>query len=183
MNRQRLKELQERWQTAESRGDDAAADAAFAALFQELPLEAPRRGFAAATLARVRAESAAVAPSASAVERASPAAVRWAAATLALLSFGTLALSAFVVTVLPRLALSGAVAVFNRAVVATWEWIAAGITLWFQAAEWSALLARAVAVPEVGWALVVSAFASLGALSLLRRILAHEKELIHAEPL
>lgn len=184
MNRQRLQELQERWRTAESRGDDAAADAALGALFQELPLEAPRRGFAAATLARVRAESQAVAaPAASAGERTAPPAVRWAAATLALLSLGTLGLSAFVVTVLPRLALSVPVAAFNRAMIATWEWIAVGITFWSRAAEWSALLARALSVPEVGWTLVASALASLVALSLLRRILAHEKELIHAESL
>lgn len=184
MDRQRLQELQRRWRTAESRGDDAVADAAFAALFRELPLESPRTGFAAATLARLRVESAAAAvPAAPAVhEAASPVAVRWAAATLALLSLGTLALSAFVVNVLPRLAVSGAVAVFNRAVVATWEWIASGITLWLRAAEWSAVLARAVAEPEVGWTLVALALASLSALSLLRRILAHEKELIHARP-
>lgn len=177
MTRRRLEELERAWRTAESHGDDAGADAAFAALFRELPLEAPRAGFAAATLARVRQAAPVVA-----AQRANPSAVRWAAASLALLSLTTLALSAFVVTVLPRLALSGLVATFNRAVVETWQWIAAGVKLWFEAAEWSALLARVLAVPEVGWTLIGSSLAALAALSLLRRILAHEKEPLYAEP-
>jgi hypothetical protein len=187
MTRRKLEDLQRQWRTAESRGDDAGADAAFAALFRELPLEAPRPGFAAATLARVRQDAAvwgaeAVPAPQTAMERATPSAVRWAAASLALLSLATLALSAFVVTVLPRLAPSGFVATFNRAVVETWQWIAAGIKLWVQAAEWSALLSRVVAVPEIGWTLVGSSLAALMALSLLRRILAHEKEPLYAEP-
>lgn len=177
MTRRRLEELEREWRTAEGRGDETAADAAFAALFQELPLESPRPGFAAATLARALGERA---PEVVA-EPASPSAVRWAAASLALLSLATLALSAFVVNVLPRLALSSAVATFNQALAATWQWIAAGIKLWLQAAEWSSLLARVVAVPEVGGTLVASALASLVALSLLRRILAHEKEPLYVE--
>jgi len=183
MTRRRLEELESEWRTAESRGDDAGADAAFAALFRELPLEAPRPGFAAATLARVRQEAVlAAAPAPACAEHATPSAVRWAAASLAGLSLATLALSAFVVTVLPRLALSGVVATFNRAVVETWQWIAAGIKLWVQAAEWSAVLARVVAAPEVGWTLIASSLAALAALSLLRRILAHEKEPLYADP-
>lgn len=187
MNGQRIQDLEREWRTAERRGDDPAADAAFAALFRELPLEAPSPGFGAATLARVRtevwAESEAVAPAAARGERHPVAAARWAVAVLALLSAGTLGLSVFVVSVVPRLALGGAVALFNRVLVATWEWIATGITLWVRAAEWSALLARVVAVPEVSWSLLAAVAASFAAFSLLRRILAHEKEPSYAEHL
>lgn len=151
--------------------DDPAADAALTALFARLPDEAPSAGFAAATLARFRAESAALAP---APVPAPAAAARRAAALLALLSAATLGLSAGAVTLLPRLAVGGAVATFNAFLAAAWEWIAGGIALWGEAAEWSDLLARLVAVPQVGWTLTGAALAALLAFSLLRRILLHD---------
>lgn len=181
MTRRTEDELLRTWRDAEAQGDDEAAEAALGALFQATPLEAPAPGFAArtATLARSRAVSTA-APV--------PAGTRWAAAVLGLLSAGTLALASLAVTVLPRvespalLDPGGVVRAFHRVLVATWEWIASGLALWSRAAEWSAALAQLLSVPEVAAALLGSALAAALALSGLRRILAHERELIHAEP-
>lgn len=183
MERRIHEERYEAWLEAEARGDERISDAALAALFAELPLEAPSPGFASATLARVRAESRAERWAEAGAEAAPPlGAARWAAVVLALLSAGTLGLSAFAVNILPKLELGAAVAVFNSVVAATWEWIASGITLWVRLAEWSDLVARVVAVPGVAWTLLGAAAAAVFAFSLLRRILQHdlqEKETIH----
>lgn len=183
MKRRDPQERYEAWLEAEARDDERTSDAALAMLFAELPLEAPSAGFAAATLARFRVEARAERQAAVAAETA-PAvgAARWAAVFLALLSAGTLGLSAFAVTILPRLELGAAVAVFNSVVAASWEWIASGITLWVRLAEWSDLVARVVAVPGVAWTLFGAAAGAAFAFSLLRRILMHdlhEKESIH----
>jgi hypothetical protein len=181
MERRDHEERYQAWREAEARGDERTADAALAALFEALPLETPSEGFAAATLARVRAEAGAERAAASAPSPA-PAGARWAAAVLALLSAGTLGLSVLAVKVLPLLELGGVVAAFNVVLGAIGEWIASGIALWGQAAEWSAVLARIVTVPGVAGALVLSAAAAAFALTLLRRILLHpphEKEPSH----
>lgn len=160
------------WLEAETAGDESAADAALAGLFAELPAESPSAAFAPAVLARLHREPV----------PAPLAAGRWAAALLALLSAGTLGLSIAAVTLLPRLAVGGAVATFNAAVAATWEWIASGIALWGRAAEWSELLARIVAVPGIAGSLFAATVAAAVAFSLLRRILSHdshEKELLY----
>lgn len=182
MKRRNQSERYEAWLEAEERGDEAAADAAMAALFAQIPLESPSPGFAAATMVRVREERAAAPRLA---EAAAPApAARWAAAVLALLSAATLGLSVAAVEILPRLPVGDAVSTFNRLVAALWKWIASGITLWSEAAEWSELLARVVAVPGVAGSLVAVALAAAIAFSLLRRILLNdllEKEPIYAE--
>ena len=179
MTRRDPEERYEAWLEAEARGDEIAADAALAALFEGLPLEAPREGFAAATLARVQGELAADA--AAPVTAAAPAATRWAAALLALLSTGTLGLSIAAVTLLPRLAVGGVVATFNRIVGAAWEWIASGVALWGEAAEWSGILTRVLALPGVAGSLLVTAVTTLVAFSLLRRIL--QQDLPEKEPI
>jgi hypothetical protein len=178
MERRDHEERYQAWREAEARGDERTADAALASLFEALPLEAPSEGFAAATLNRVRSElrAEAVAPA------PAPAGARWAAAVLGLLSVGTLGLSILAVRVLPLLEVGGAVAIFNSILGAVGEWIASGIALWGQAAEWSAVLARVVTVPGVAGTLVLAAATAAFALSLLRRILLHdphEKEPSH----
>jgi hypothetical protein len=182
MTERPVEDLYRSWRTAESRGEDAAADAALATLVRALPPEAPSPGFARATLARMavrRAEAAAAVPAAL-PDEATARATRRAAAVLGLLSAGTLAVASLVVTVLPRLDLAGGVRVFNAAVAALWGWIAAGVALWLRAAEWSALLARLIAVPEVAWSLLGAALVASLAFYLLRRILAHERTLTYA---
>ncbi|MFP3940878.1 MAG: hypothetical protein ACLF0P_11270 [Thermoanaerobaculia bacterium] len=185
MTRRAEEELLRAWGDAEARDDDGAAEAALGALFRSVPLEAPSPGFAARTAALARARRAAAAAEAPAPV---PAGTRWAAAILGLLSAGTLALASLAVTILPRvespalLNWGGAVRAFHRVLVATWEWIASGLALWSRAAEWSAALVQVLSVPEVAVALLASALAAALALSGLRRILAHERELIHAEP-
>lgn len=179
MERRDRDERYQAWREAEARGDERTADAALAALFEGLPLEAPPEGFAARTLERFLTEPRAELGA----EAAAPlAGARWAAAVLALLSIGTLGLSILAVDVLPDLAVGGAVATFNSVVGAIWSWIASGIALWSQAAEWSAVLARIVTVPGVTGTLLGAAAAAAFALSLLRKILQHdphEKEPIH----
>lgn len=182
MTERPIEDLYRSWRTAEGRGEDAAADAALAALVRALPPEAPSPGFARATLARMaerRAEAAAPAP-AEVPEGVTARAARRAAAVLATLSAGTLAAASLAVTVLPRLDLAGGVRAFNTAVAALWGWIAAGVALWLRAAEWSAVLARLIAVPAVAWSLLGAALAAALAFYLLLRILAHERTLIHA---
>jgi len=164
MNERAIEELYRRWRAAEARGDEAAADAALAAMVRGLPLEAPSPGFAARVLARR-----AVSPS------------RWAAAVLALLAAGTLGLASAVVTLLPKLDLGAGVRGFNGLVVMLWGWIADGVGLWLRAAEWSALVARVVAVPEVAWSLLGAALAAALSFYLLQRILANERKLIRAQ--
>lgn len=192
MQRRNRDERYQAWREAEARGDERTADAALAALFEGLPLEAPSVGFAARTLERYRTELGAEAAAPVAREAAEPAAAaplagaRWAAALLALLSIGTLGLSILAVNVLPDLAVGGAVATFNGVVGAIWTWIASGIALWSRAAEWSAVLARIVTVPGVAGTLLGAAAAAAFALSLLRKILEHDphgKEPIHARRL
>lgn len=181
-----IDELRRRWQAAEDRGDEAAADAALTALFQGLPPEAPPPGFARATLARMEArlEARRAGAAAAAVRerRSSASATRRAAALLGLLSAGTLVLASLAVTVLPRLDLGVAVRAFHGVVAALWGWITAGVSLWLRAAEWSAVLARLVTVPEVAWSLLGAALAAALSFYLLLRILAHERTLIHAHP-
>jgi len=189
MTERPIEDLYRSWRAAEGRGEDAAADAALAALVRALPPEAPGPAFARATLARMaerRAEAAAparvkvpVEAPAEVPEGATAWAARRAAAILAALSAGTLAAASLAVTVLPRLDLAGGVRAFNAAVAALWGWIAAGVALWVRAAEWSALLARLIAVPGVAWSLLGAALAAALAFYLLLRILAHERTLIH----
>lgn len=185
MKRRDHEERYQAWRKAEARGDERTADAALAALFEALPLEAPSEGFAAATLdrvkARLRAEDRAERAAAAAPGPA-PASARWAAAVLGLLSAGTLGLSVLALKVLPLLELGGVVATFNIVLGAIGEWVASGIALWGQAAEWSAVLSRIVTVPGVAGALVLAAATAALALTLLRRILLHdphEKEPSH----
>jgi hypothetical protein len=187
MNERAIEELHRRWRAAEARGDEAAADAALAAMVRGLPLEAPSPGFAARVLAR-RAVSPAAAGAAApartpAFDEAAPtaAAARWAAAVLALLAAGTLGLASAVVTLLPKLDLGAGVRGFNGLVVMLWGWIADGVGLWLRAAEWSALVARVVAVPEVAWSLLAAALAAALSFYLLQRILANERKLIRAQ--
>lgn len=181
MTERPVEDLYRSWQTAESRGDEAAADAALAALVGTLPPEAPPPGFARATLARMALRRAEASASAPVPEAATARAARRAAAVLALLSAGTLSMASLAVTVLPRLELAVGVRVFNGVVAVLWGWIAAGVTLWLRAAEWSGVLARLIAVPEVAWSLLGAALTAALAFYLLHRILAHERTLIHAE--
>lgn len=178
MTERPIEDLYRSWQTAESRGDEAAADAALAALVRALPPEAPSPGFARATLTRMEARRFTAA--AAAQERSTASAARRAAAVLALLSAGTLALASFVVTALPRLDVAVGVRAFHGVVSALWGWIAAGVAAWLRAAEWSAVLARLIAVPEVAWSLLGAALVAALSFYLLLRILAHERTLIHA---
>lgn len=181
-----IDELYRHWRAAESRGDEAAADDALAALFQGLPPEAPTPGFARATLARVaarpeaRREAVAVA-TAVRERRPTEKAARRAAAFLGLLSAGTLALASAAVTVLPRLDLAVGVRAFHEVVAAVSGWIAAGLTLWLRAAEWSAFLGRLVTVPEVAWSLLGAALTAALSFYLLLRILSYERIPIHAD--
>ncbi|HSL84730.1 MAG TPA: hypothetical protein VLF66_18290 [Thermoanaerobaculia bacterium] len=185
MSERPTEDLYRSWRAAEGRGEDAAADAALAALVRALPPEAPSPGFARATLARMavrRAEAAVptwVKAPAVAADQVTARATRRAAAVLATLSAGTLAAASLAVTVLPRLDLAGGVRAFNAVVAALWGWIAAGVALWLRAAEWSAVLARLIAVPEVAWSLLGAALVASLAFYLLRRILAHERTPIH----
>lgn len=181
MTERPIDELYRHWRAVESRGDEAAADDALAALFQGLPPEAPPPDFARATLARLEARRVATA-AAVRERRPTEKAARRAAAVLALLSAGTLALASAAVTVLPRLDLGVAVRAFHGVVAVLWSWITAGITLWLRAAEWSAALSRLVAVPEVAWSLLGAALAAALSFYMLLRILAHERTLIHAHP-
>jgi hypothetical protein len=182
MERRDHGERYQAWREAEARGDERTADAALASLFEALPLEAPSEGFAAATLDRVRARMRSELRAEALSPAPAPAGARWAAAVLGLLSVGTLGLSILAVRVLPLLEVGGAVAIFNSILGAVGEWIASGIALWGQAAEWSAVLARVVTVPGVAGTLVLAAATAAFALSLLRRILLHdphEKEPSH----
>lgn len=183
MTRRTEDDLLRTWRAAEARGDEKAAEVALGALFRSTPLEVPAPGFAARTVAAARGRRAGAMNPVPV-----PAGTRWAAAVLGLLSAGTLGLASLAVTVLPRvespalLDWGGGVRAFHHVLVAIWEWIASGLALWSRAAEWSAALAQLLAVPEVAAALLGSALAAALALSGLRRILAHERKLIHAEP-
>lgn len=184
MTERPIDELYRHWRAAESRGDEAAADDALTVLFQGLPPEAPQPGFTRATLTRMesrlearRGATATVARERRPTERAA----RRAAAVLALLSAGTLALASAVVTVLPRIDLAVGVRVFHAVVAALGGWIAAGVTLWLRAAEWSALLGRLVTVPEVAWSLLGAALTAALSFYFLLRILSHERIPIHAD--
>jgi hypothetical protein len=177
MSERGIEELHQGWRAAEARGDEAAADAALAALMRAMPLEAPSEGFAAGVMAR-RSVAPAALPAAA---PPSAAAARWAAAVLAVLSAGTLALASAAVTLLPRLDLGAGVRAFHGLLAVLTGWIAEGVALWLRAAEWSAIMARLVAVPEVAWTLLAAALAAALSFYLLQRILAHERKLIHAE--
>ena len=167
MSELRIEELHRRWLAAETAGDEAAADAALAALVRAAPLEAPSAGFAA----RVMAARTVAAPAAGA---------RWAAAVLALLSAGTLVLASAAVTLLPKLDLGAGVRAFHGLLAVLSGWVAGGVALWLRAAEWSGLVARFVAVPEVAWSLLGAALAAALSFYLLQRILSRETELIRA---
>jgi hypothetical protein len=164
------------WREAEGRADESGADAAFAALFGGLPLEAPPAGFAARVLAAARVRD----RRSESLSRA--AAARLAAALLALMSLGTFALASLVVSSLPRLDFGVAVRAFTRGLGLTWEWIASGLAFWDRLAEWSALVARVVGVPAVAASLLASALAAAAAFVLLRRLLAEQGNLTYAEP-
>lgn len=182
MSELRIEELHRRWLAAETAGDEAAADAALAALVRAAPLETPSAGFAARVMAARRAVPAALPAYEPALDQAPPtaAAARWAAAVLALLSAGTLVLASAAVTLLPRIDLGAGVRAFHGLLAVVSGWVAGGVALWLRAAEWSALLARFVAVPEVAWSLLGVALAAALSFYLLQRILARERELIHA---
>jgi len=194
MSELRIEELHRRWLAAETAGDEAAADAALAALVRVAPLEAPSAGFAARVMAARTVAAPAAAP---ALGEAFPAAVpalqpvlgqapptaagaRWAAAVLALLSAGTLVLASAAVTLLPKLDLGAGVRAFHGLLAVLSGWVAGGVALWLRAAEWSGLVARFVAVPEVAWSLLGAALAAALSFYLLQRILSRETELIRA---
>lgn len=199
MSERNIEELHRRWRAAEAAEDEAAADAALAALVRAAPLEAPSVGFAARVMAARRAAVPVAPPAAArafgkpspaalparepALDEAPPtaAAARWAAAVLALLSAGTLALASAAVTLLPKVELGAGVRAFHALLAVLSGWIAGGVALWLRAAEWSALVARLVAVPEVAWSLLGAALAAALSFYLLQRILAHERKLIHAQ--
>ncbi len=162
------------WRAAEREADESGADAAFAALFGGLPLEAPPKGFAARVLAATRDRRGEA--------LSQPAAGRLAAALLALMSLGTFLLASLVVSSLPRLDFGAGVRVFARGLGLTWEWIASGLAFWERLADWSALVARLVVVPAVGASLLASALAAAVAFVLLRRLLAEQGNLTYAEP-
>ncbi len=176
MSERRIEDLHRAWRTAERRDDEGAADAAFAALFADLPLEAPPAGFAARVLLRVRTQAGLGA----AASRASRA--RLAAAMLALMSLGTLSLASVVVKSLPRFDFGAGVRAFTRLLTITWEWIASGLAFWDRLADWSTLVAHLVGMPAVAASLLASALAAAGAFVLLRRLLAEQGNLTYAEP-
>jgi hypothetical protein len=184
MSERRIEEQHRSWRAAEAGGDEAAADAALAALVRALPLEAPSPGFAARVMTARRAAAPAALPALAALRDPAPptaAAARWAAAVLALLSAGTLALASAAVTLLPRLDLGAGVRAFHGLLAVLSGWFAEGVALWLRAAEWSALVARLVAVPEVAWSLLAAALAAALSFYLLQRILANEGKLIHVQ--
>lgn len=172
MNDRYLQERLRDWQRAERVDDDPAAEAAFGALFAELPLESPRAGFAARVMARAE-----VTRPLPAVATGS-AAGRWTAVFLAFASFTSLLLGRWLLALWP----SGAASGVNTAVRGGTDllaelgtWLAGGWVFWQRLSDFSSWVGRVVQTPEVAASLLVSTLVAAAAFRGLQQLLAAER--------
>ncbi len=170
------------WLEAERCGEAEAADAALASLFQGLPGEKPSPGFAEGVLARAREAGALAHGAAASTDRSRVSmAARLAAVWLAAMSLAALMASSYLVSALPRLDLGLGIHWLVRAVSESWQWLASGVVLWRQLAEYGRLMTKVVEVPEVSALLLVSLVISIVAFRLLQAILRDERKWTYAQ--
>lgn len=169
-----------RWLAAEGGGDDAAAEAALAAVFQRLPAPAPRAGFAQRVLV--------AAGKASPVAAAPPRAVRWAVAAM-------LAVVGSVLVLLPiwfgklleslgysRFGLAEAMESLAEAVSSASHWLAEALTAVHKASVLTDSLSMVLDTPQAAAAAVAGVAVASLALRLLAQLLARERKVRYASP-
>jgi len=156
----------ERWLAAEAAGDDFAAEAEFAALFEALPRLSPRPGFPERVLMDLREPE------------SGRAAWMWkaalaAAVSLAGLAAGLLPLLRWIPIHAPS---TGEVlAAGARAVAWLDRWLRAGLDVWATLARVGGAIGKAAGTPEIASAMIGSALVSSLALYTLHHLLVYER--------
>lgn len=170
MNERHIDDLFRAWQRAEGVDDDPRAEAACAALFAALPLEAPRAGFAA----RVIAQAELVQP----VPLPASAAGRWTAVFLAFASFSSLLLARWLLSLWPAGEAPGVgTAVRGGAdlLAELGAWFAGGLVFWQRLTDLGSWVGRVVQTPGVAAFLLVSTLLAAAAFRGLQQLLAPER--------
>lgn len=159
-----------RWRTAESAGEEGAAEKALGELFSMLSDPAPSAGFAAAVLQSIDAGRAPV------VAATVPLALRWATVAAMIAAAYSVVVLPFALRSLGSLfPLSASVELLSSALVLGSAALASWLELWQSLAELDRVLLNIVSKPQVAASLVVALGVSLAALLVLSRLTASDR--------